>query len=109
MPQLHHRYTDSFRADAVRLCRRGDRSVAQVARDLGLSYSTLYEWYTKASMTKRTSSQPISADPPAEETDKQKFTRLERELKRLHKENDSLRMDREILKKAATFFAKESE
>jgi transposase-like protein len=39
----------------------------------------------------------------------EKLKRLERENERLQKENESLKMDREILKKAAAFFAKESE
>lgn len=103
------RYSESFRADALRLCLRGDRSMTQIARDLGLSYWTLREWYTKAKMAKRKPSKTTSAEPSLQETDKEKVARLERELRRLTKENDSLRMDREILKKAATFFAKESE
>jgi transposase len=46
---------------------------------------------------------------PAEQTAEQRLAKLERENAVLRKENESLRMDREILKKAAAFFAKESE
>jgi transposase len=107
-PRSASRYDQDFRDDAVRLCLRGDRTLVQVSRDLGVNYWTLREWYTKAQMSKRKTSRG-SPLPPAEETDKDKISRLERELKKLQKENDSLRMDREILKKAAAFFAKESE
>jgi transposase-like protein len=55
--------------------------------------------------------QPGKTPPanPATESPEQRLERLERENERLRKENDSLRTDREILKKAAAFFAKESE
>jgi transposase len=49
------------------------------------------------------------APAPKEETAEQRLSRLERENERLRRENELLRMDREILKKAAAFFAKESE
>ncbi len=50
-----------------------------------------------------------AAAPPAGETLEEKVLRLERENAQLRKERDSLEMDRAILKKAAAFFAKESE
>ena len=50
-----------------------------------------------------------SEQPGTEESAAGKLARLEREVLRLEKENASLRIDREILKKAATFFAKENE
>jgi transposase len=52
---------------------------------------------------------PIDVAGGANETPEQRVARLERELDRLRKENESLKTDREILKKAAAFFAKESE
>ena len=50
-----------------------------------------------------------AAVDPTNESPQQRLERLERENERLRRENDSLRTDREILKKAAAFFAKESE
>ena len=109
MPEKRKKYDREFREGAVRIVEETNRPIAQVARDLGVPYWTLRKWYTNAEMTKRKPPQTTSTETPLQETDKEKIARLERELKKLHKENDSLRMDREILKKATAFFAKESE
>jgi transposase len=104
-------YTEEFKSDALNLVRRGDRSIAEVARDLGVSHWTLRGWVKSEQMAKRTKKGPgksVAADP-ATESPQQRLERLERENERLRKENDSLRTDRAILKKAAAFFAKESE
>jgi transposase len=105
------KYTDEFRSDALELIRRGDRSYRKLSEDLGVSYWTLRDWYTKAEMAKKSkkAGKVIASAPQGEETMEQRLARLERENKALLKENESLKMDREILKKAAAFFAKESE
>ena len=106
-----NQYTEEFKSDALNLIRRGDRSIAQVARDLGVSHWTLRGWVKSESMAKRrkkASAKAPAANPTAE-SPQQRLERLERENERLRKENDSLRTDRAILKKAAAFFAKESE
>ena len=110
--RVNAKYDENFRADAVDLVLKGERSVAQIAQDLGVNEWTLRGWYYKHPMVKRqkkaaagrkakTSSEP--------ETAEEKLKRLERENQQLRKENDALRMDRAILKKAAAFFAKENE
>jgi transposase len=111
--QTHRSYDDSFRADAIALLERSGRSLNAVAEDLGISYSTLRYWY-KADMAKkgRKSSRQAAKVPvvdPLKETAEQKLARLERENAALRKRNEELEMDRAILKKAAAFFAKESE
>lgn len=60
-------------------------------------------------MVKRKPKGTKTTPPPVDETPEQELARLRRELRTLKRENDQLRMDREILKKAAAFFAKESE
>jgi transposase len=112
----HRIYTPEFRLDAVELLRRSDRTLTQVARDLGVSVVTLRSWYKREEMAKAKKKGPsprpkaVPGSPGApEQTPEQRVARLEREVQRLQKENDALRMDREILKKAAAFFAKESE
>ena len=105
-------YTEEFRTDAVNLLRTSDRSVADVSRSLGISIWSLREWYKKSEMAKKKSKKdkPPPRHPAlGEETATQKVARLERENAALRKEVNSLRTDREILKKAAAFFAKESE
>ena len=104
-------YTEEFRRDAVALLKSTDRSFTQVAEDLGVSSFSLRQWYKQAVVPKKSRKQrkAETAKFHGEETPERKLARLERENAALQKENDSLRMDREILKKAAAFFAKESE
>lgn len=105
-------FTEEFKQDAVRLLERSGRSCTQVSADLGVSYWTLRNWYKDLRMGKRSkkgSSGKAAAAPVLGETLEEKVKRLERENALLRKENDSLQMDRAILKKAAAFFAKESE
>ncbi|WXA88039.1 transposase [Pendulispora rubella] len=90
-------FTPSFKADAVRLCKTGDRSVAQVAKDLDLTETALRAWI------KRADEEGPSSAPPNELTspEREELTELRRKVKRLE-------MECEILKKPAAFFAKEN-
>ena len=90
------KFTAEFKAEAVRLCQVGDRSVGQVARDLDLTETALREWVKAAAID--AGKGPAGALTTAERD----------ELTRLRRENKRLQMEREILKKAAAFFAKES-
>jgi transposase len=104
-------YTEEFRQDAVALMKRTDRSFREVAEDLGVSSWSLRQWYKDSEVPKKSRKQrkAETAAQLGNESAEQRLSRLERENQALRKENDSLRMDREILKKAAAFFAKESE
>ncbi len=89
-------FTAEFKAEAVRLCKVGDRTVIQVARDLDLTETSLRDWIQRA-------------DASANADGGEALTTDERdELRELRKRVKRLEMEREILKKAATFFAKES-
>ena len=90
-------FTPEFKAEAARLCKLGDRSIGQVAVDLDLTETALREWVKRADID-------AGKGPPGA------FTTEERaELQRLRRDNKRLQMERDILKAAATFFAKESE
>jgi transposase len=89
-------YTAEFRADAVRLVEQSDKSLRQVAADLGLSPESLRRWVLQARIDGGMGSEGVL--PTAERE----------ELRRLRREVTTLRMEREILKKAAAFFAKET-
>jgi transposase-like protein len=90
-------FTAEFKADAVRLVRAGGRSIGQVAKDLDLTETALRKWVHRAEIE-------------AGEGPSGALTQAEREeLVKLRRENKRLQMEREILKKAAAFFAKESE
>ncbi len=91
------RYTVEFREAAVKQVLSG-RGATQVARGLEMSVKTLNNWVAKArrgqALVKRLQGAPVSD--------------LEAENSRLRQEITRLRIDKEILKKAAAFFAKES-
>jgi transposase len=87
-------YTDEFRREAVRLVESGQGEVSQVARELGINPETLRIW------CRRTHEQRAGT-PPAR-------VLLEEENRRLRHENARLLEEREILKKATAFFAKDA-
>ena len=88
-------YPEEFRREAVALYRRGGASLKEVAADLGVSVESLRIWVNQDSVDKR--EQPgLSTDEKGE------LRELRRKVRRLEQE-------REILKKAAAFFAQESE
>jgi transposase-like protein len=89
-------FTPEFKAEAVRLCKVGDRTVRQVASDLDLTETALREW------VKRAEEDAAGASADSLTTDERD------ELKELRKRVKRLEMEREILKKAAAFFAKEN-
>lgn len=85
-------FTEEFKREAVRLIETSGRTIKQIADDLGVGLSTLTRW-------KRLYREAGSLSEPPDDVTK--------ELARLRKENSILRQEREILKRAATFFAKE--
>jgi len=87
-------FTPEFKADAVRLTKSG-KTIAQVARELDLTETALREWVRRA-------------EADAGERQDVLTTEERDELSRLRRENKQLRQEREILKAAATFFAKEN-
>jgi transposase-like protein len=89
-------FTPEYKAEAVRLVQVGDRSVREVAKALDLTETALREW-TKAAAVDAGKG-PLGALTTVE---REELTRLRRDVKRLE-------MEREILKKAAAFFARES-
>ena len=89
-------FTEEFRAGAVRLVLDEGRTIGSVARDLDLTPSALGNWVERA-RADRTKGKSGG------------LTTVEREeLARLRKENRQLRLERDVLKKAAVFFAKEN-
>ncbi len=88
-------FTDEFKAGAVRLVLDEGQAMAQVARDLDLTESSLRAWVDQARADRSGGKTGLTSDERAELTE-------------LRKENRRLRMERDILKKAAAFFAKES-
>lgn len=92
MGMQRRQFTPEFKQEAVALILRSGRSANQVAKDLGIGQTSLSHWLRRA----KTTPAKINGLQAAEEV-----TALRREVERL-------RMERDILKKAAAFFAKES-
>ena len=96
MAKQRRNYTREFKVEAVRRITAEDKSLAEVARELGLGESLLRSW-KQALAAEGEHAFPGKGNPPA----------VEEELRRLRAENQRLRMEREILKKATAFFARE--
>jgi len=91
--QTRRVFTDEFRREAVRLTETSGRTITQVADDLGIGLSSLTRW-------KRVYRDADLLSGPHDDVDK--------ELARLRKENELLRQERDLLKKATAFFARET-
>jgi transposase len=89
-------FTDEFKAGAVRLVIEEGRTIAEVARNLDLTPNSLGEWVRRARAD-------AGKGPPGALTSSER-----EELVRLRRELRQAKMERDILKKAAAFFAKES-
>lgn len=99
MGRKRRSFTKEYKTDAVRLVREGEKagkSVGKIAKELDLTETALREWVRRADID-------AGDGPPGALT-----TTEREELTRLRRENKVLQMEREILKKAAAFFAKES-
>ena len=87
------RFSEEFRQDAVRLAREPNRSVKALSEELGVSVTTLRNWMAEAPKAKTTAGRVVS---------------LEEQIRQLKRENEQLREERAILKKATAFFAKDA-
>lgn len=89
------RFTKEFEAEAVRLVQASGRTQREVADDLGIGLSTLVRWVGR------------SRDRLIDEPPKPGSEDVAAELKRLRRENEILRQERDILKRATAFFVRE--
>jgi transposase len=87
-------FSSEFRSEAIRLASESGKSVAQIARDIGVHQSSLHLWVRQAKIDRGEG--PAGA-PTTEELE---------ELRHLRKEVRELRMERDFLKKTAAYFAK---
>jgi len=92
------RYTKEFKLDAIRLVTEHGYSGAEAARNLGINANMLRRWVRE-----------YESDESQAFRGNGKLTPEQAELRRLRAENRQLKLEREILKKATAFFAKESD
>jgi transposase len=96
MGQARKKYTQQYKDEAVELVISSGRPMAEIARDLGINEGTLGSWVTRAKQAGKVMEKPLTIDERAR-------------LKELEEENRRLRMERDFLKKAAAWFAKENQ
>jgi transposase len=97
MARKQKHYSKQFKIDAVKLITEQGYKVSEAARNLGIHHSSLRRWKNE-----------LEKDSTHAFPGKGHMSPEKEELYRLRKENKRLRIEREILKKAAAFFAKES-
>jgi transposase len=85
-------FTAAYKAEVVEFCRKGDRSISEIARDLDLTESSVRRWVEQAEID--------AGRRPGLTSSEQE------ELARLRRENRVLREERDILKRATAFFAR---
>jgi transposase len=96
MGKKRNKYTKEYNIEAVRLIVEEGRAISEVARELGVAQSLLHRWKMKSEEGK--------IDPfPG----KGRLSTEDEELRQLRRENNRLRMERDILKKAVAIFSKE--
>jgi transposase len=96
MPKTRPPYPPEFRREAVRLLISGERTAEQLARELGCASQTLRNWRRQEEADRGERADVLSSDERAR-------------LRELERENRVLRQEREILKRAAAFFIRESD
>jgi transposase len=96
MGQARKKYTQEYKDEAVELVISSGRPIAEIARNLGINEGTLANWVNTAKKSGKLKEKPLDTDERAR-------------LKELEDENRRLRMERDFLKKAAAWFAKENQ
>ena len=94
MAKKNSSYSLEFKQSSVRLAVESEQSIAQTAEELGINTNTLYAWVAKYGQQSKKESEVGDT--------------VEAQLKRLKKENARLRQERDILKKATAYFARET-
>jgi transposase len=93
MATMARRYPREFREDVVRVARRHESPMVQIARDFGISDATLYEWMRRADVEDRVREGMTEADAA--------------EMRELRRRNRVLEQEVEILRRATAYFAKD--
>lgn len=98
------KYTSEFKREAVKLAQSSGKPIYQTALALGMNEKTLYNWVAIAMRSKPNSDTPCKSSEKTTST-KHRYHELEEENLRLKKELARAQMERDILKKAAAYFA----
>ena len=93
MKKKNRKYTEEFRNEALRLLDTTDRSAAAIEQELGITQGLLSRWKRKRAQDAQAATSHPAGESPAET------------IKRLQRENEILRQERDILKKAVAIFS----
>ena len=93
-PEKRRRYDDDFRAGAVRVVRETNKTVAQVAKDLGINSGTLASWVAKDKLERGERLDPNKVDPAR--------------VRALEAEVAELKMERDVLKRSVVLWVREA-
>jgi transposase len=88
------KYSEEFKKDALQLLKSSGKSRSAIERDLGLSQGLLRQWQLR-----------YQVNPSSQALERSEVEQLKAELRRLQKENETLRIEREILKKTVQTFS----
>lgn len=94
--------TPEFKANAVRLAQESDKPITEVARDLGISYGTLYNWMWKAGVVGNRAETKTGASTSSSASSS------DQEVRRLRRQVEELTMERDLLKKWVAFSTKKT-
>lgn len=100
MPRPRQKFSQEYKLEAVKMVTEGGLSMAQASRNLGINPRLIFNWKNQL--------EADPANPFPGESSGRSAKAATNELQRLRKEVEQLRMERDFLKKAAVFFAKES-
>ncbi len=93
--RLNKAYSLEFKISSAKLAADSDQPISQTAKELGINETTLYGWVSKYC--------------PKQQVKTESKDKLVEELKQLRRENARLKQERDILKKAAAYFASETQ
>ncbi|WP_239117424.1 transposase [Planotetraspora phitsanulokensis] len=105
MGETRRRFDPEFRAGAVRIVRETGKSIAQVARDLGINAGTLANW---VQMDRLAREQDTGSDGDLAESEREELARLRRQKAEWAKERAELEMERDVLKRSVVLWVKEA-
>jgi transposase len=100
MSKRKRHYGEEFKREAVRLLNESGKTLNEQARELGIDPTTLWAWREKIEH---------EGDPVTAESAEGVLLSKDEEIRQLRRENATLREERDFLKKATAFFAKESQ
>ena len=105
MGETRRRFDPEFRAGAVRIVRETGKSIAQVARDLGINAGTLANW---VQMDRLAREQEVASGGEFAESEREELARLRRQKAEWAKERAELEMERDVLKRSVVLWVKEA-